>query len=236
MATDSNENRDNAALEQKLTALHAELQATLRQTNKRAGRIGMLMTLLVLIVAGYWSYIYIRTSDVNAESAADMVYLRAVDYVKASPPVLSKALRDRAPELFNYAETQLLQSPEIVAGQIRAAALKQTQIVLDQAEPRINQVIVDAIAHAKASSSAAGFDGKDPAQLDKLIDVITRQMQGDVKAALDQVYSQYDQRAQEAVAYLEKVAAGKDLDPRQQHLRQVIASFLAVAEKRKTMP
>ena len=233
MATDSNENL--AALEQRLNTLRAELQENLRLMKKRAGRIGVLMTLLVLIVAGYWSYIYIRTSDINADVAADMAYRRTLAYVNSAPPVLSKALRDQAPAVFDYAEVQILAAPAKVAASIRDAAIRHTQFVLDQSEPRINQVLVDAIAHAKTATEQAGFDGKDPAQLDKITGVIADQIRTDVKKSLDQVYSEYVRQAQDAVTYLEKVAAGKDLDQRQQHLRQVIVSFLAVAEKRKTM-
>ncbi len=233
MATESNENL--AALEQRLNTLRAELHENLRLMKKRAGRVGVLMTLLVLIVAGYWSYIYVRTSDINADVAADLAYRSTLEYVNNAPPSVSKALRDQAPGVFDYAEVQILAAPAKVAASIRDSAIHHTQLVLDQAEPRINQVLVDAITHAKTATEKAGFDGKDPAQLDKITGVIADQIRTDVKTSLDQVYNEYVRQAQDAVAYLEKVAAGKDLDPRQQHLRQVIVSFLAVAEKRKTM-
>lgn len=235
MATDSNDNRELAGVEQRLVTLHAELRENLRQMKKRAGRVGVMMTLLVLFIAGYWSYVYMRTSEVNAEAAADMAYVRTLEYVKSSPPVLSKALRDQAPGVFDYAEMQVLQAPAKVAASIRDAAIGHMQVVLDQAEPRINQVLVDAIGHAKTATENAGFDSKDPAQVDKLTDAIAEQIRTEVKKSLDQVYSEYVRQAQDAVATLEKVAAGKDLDQRQQHLRQVVISFLAVAEKRKTM-
>ena len=88
MATESNENL--AALEQRLNTLRAELQDNLQLMKKRAGRIGVLMTLLVLIVAGYWSYIYIRTSDINADVAADLAYRHTLEYVNSAPPIVSK--------------------------------------------------------------------------------------------------------------------------------------------------
>lgn len=235
MATDSNSNSELASLEQRIKTLRAELQENLRQMKKRAGRTSLMMTLIVLVVAGYWTYIYGQASKVNADSAADMAYIRTVEYIKTAPPVVSKALRDQAPGIFDYAELQVLQAPAKVAASISDAAMKQTQIVLDQSEPRINQVLTDAVTQAKVATDKVGFDGKDPAQLVKITDVIAEQIRTDAKKALDQVYADYVRQAQDAVAYLEKVAAGKDLDQRQQHLRQVMISFLAVAEKRKTM-
>lgn len=235
MANETNENRAPVSLEQQLSSLHADLQKTLRETRSRAARIGVLMTLLVLVIGAYWIYVYRTMSVINADVAADIVYRKTLEYANNAPPVLSKTLRQQAPALFDYAEGQILQSPALLSAYIRDAALQETQQVLDHSEPVINQVIADAVTHARTAVDQAGYDPKNPAHIEKMIDVIAQQIGTEMKKSLDKLYADYDVQAKDAIAYLNKVAAGQNLDQRQQHLRQVVISFLAVAEKRKAV-
>lgn len=229
------DNNSEQALDTRVKALHAELSQYLQETQRRSKRMGMLLTLLVIVVAGYLTFIYVKLADVNADTASQLAYQRTLDYVNAAPPVLIKALKDKAPEVFDMAEIKMLESPAMVAGYIRQTALAKTQFVLDQSEPRVNQVIIEAVAHAKAATEKAGFDGKDPKQFDALMAKMAEEIRTQLTGELDRINGQYEQQAATLLAYLDKLAAGKDLDDRQQHVRNVIVSFLAVAEKHKTM-
>ncbi len=225
----------NNSAKSELMTLHADLKALLARTRAQTARTSILLVVLVLAIAGYWMYLYTQTAKINAESAADYAYLRTLEYVRAAPPTVSQALNDRAPEVYDYMEAQILAAPAAISDNIQQAAVQQTQHVLDQSTPRISQVISDAVAQAKAATGKAGFDGKDPAQLDKMIAVVTDKTRAGLSEGLEKLYGEYDLKAKEAVSYLETMAAGKNLDRRQQHLRDVIVSFLAVAEKQKQL-
>ena len=234
--SNQNENINQVALAQRLNDLRVELQENLRQTRQR-GR-GVLITLLNLILAigAYWAYIYQRISTIDADAVADLAYSRVLTFARQSPPLLSQALRNCAPDVFDFAEAELLRMPEVSASYIRDMALDKTRLILDDARPKIDQVISDAIANAKTHASIAGIDGKNPDQLDKFIDSLTRQIHEDARKEVDRIYVDYDAQAQGVVNYLNLLADGRKLDPRQQHLREVIISFLALSEKWKTQP
>lgn len=233
MSTD--ENNEQVALAARVASLETELKQYLLEIQKRSRRTGVVMVVLVVLVAAYGMFIYSRLPSVNADTAADMAYRRAVDFVQASPPVVAKALKDKAPEVFDFAEMKILQSPSVVVAYIRKNALDQTQFVLDQSEPKFTEVITTAIAHAKTATLNAGFDGKDPAQLDALMDKVAVEMRTRMATEFQQVNGQYEDRAQTMLSYMEQLAAGKNLDVRQQRVRNVIVSFLAVAEKHKAI-
>ena len=232
--TTENDNLND--LEPRLASLHAELRESLERARSRARRTLVALILLVLIVTGYWGYIYSRLGALNADAVADLAYFKTLEYVNKSPELMSAALRDRAPDAFDYAEAQVLQVPTLVANRIHDVALAKTQTVLDLSEPRIQQVVDDAIAKAKASTTAAGFDGKDPVQMEKLIDTLVAKIHADVRNGMDKIYLDYDRKAQDVVDYLDKLAAGKGLNAREQHLREVLISFLALDAKRQMNP
>lgn len=223
---------DNTNMAKRLQSLRDELRQTLTQTRSRRRRLSFLLILLVLVIAGYWTYIYMRVTTIDANLVSDLAYIKTLEYVKQQQPAVSKALRDRAPEVFDYAETQILQSPAMLAPLLQKAALEKTQLVLDNAEPRITQVIDDGIAHAKASMNTVGIDAKDPKQVDKFINELTRQLYANVKEGLNKVYIDYDAKAIETINYLNKISAGKDINEREKHLRTVMISFLALDAKR----
>ncbi len=223
----------NNATKSELMILHADLKDALAKARAQTKRTSILLVLLVVAIGAYWVYLYNQTAKINAESAADYAYVRTLEYVRAAPPTVSQALNDRAPEIYDYLEAQILAAPAAISDNIQKAAAQQTQQVLDQSTPRFNQVITEAVGQARLATGKAGFDGKDPAQLDKMIAVVTNKTRAGLSEGLDTLYREYDLKAQEAVTYLETMAAGKNLDRRQQHLREVIISFLAVAEKQK---
>lgn len=232
----TNMNEDRVALEARVKSLHAEMGDYLRASRARATRVGVVMTLLVLIVAGYLSYIYYKLEIVNAETTSQIAYAQTLQYIKDAQPKLSQTLKDKAPAVFDVAEAKLLQSPALVSDYIKRAALDKTQIVLTEAEPRISDVITLALAHAKDATLQAGFDGKDPKQLDAMMAKLTSEIRGQMAAELNRISGQYEQQGTALLTYLDQLGTGKNLDDRQQHVRSVIVSFLAVAEKRKTMP
>jgi len=230
------ENDNLNDLERRLNSLHAELRESVDRARSRARRTLVVLILLVLVVCGYWAYIYHKAGELTAEKVTDLAYFKTLDYVKKSPEVMSAALRDRAPDAFDYAEAQFLQVPALVANRIQNVAMEKTQTVLDLSEPRIQQVVDDAIAKAKASTTAAGFDGKDPAQMEKLIDTLVAKIHADMRNGMDKIYLDYDRKAQDVVDYIDKLAAGKGLTVREQHLREVLIGFLALDAKRQANP
>jgi hypothetical protein len=227
MATESNN------LESRVQQLHAEVTQILRSAERKTRRMTIMMLILIMVIAGYWSYIYQKVSLINADTVTQMAYQRTLDYVHTQQPEFANALKTRAPEVFNYAEAQLMQAPEAASAYLKRFALERTQFVLDSSEPAISKVITDALQRSRDAMIASGGDPKDPAQVERLIDKMAERVDAEIKTGFDKVYTDYDARAQEAVTYLNTLAEGKNLDRRQQHVRNVVVSFLAVAEKRK---
>lgn len=221
------------SLENRVRLLHSEVRQIRDGAERKTRRMTILMAVLIIIIAGYWFYIYQQMSLVNAETVTQMAYQRTVEYVHTAQPEVAKALKARAPEVFDYAEAQLMHAPEALSGYLRQAALEKTQTVLDNSEPAISKVIVEALQRSRDAMIASGADPKDPVQIERTIDKMAERIDSEVKAGFDKVYADYNGKADEVVSYLNTLAEGKNLDPRQQHLRNVIVSFLAVAEKRK---
>lgn len=228
-------NSDLNNVDSRLRVLHHEVAETLAASERKTRWASLILILLLIVIGAYWGYLYQQVSLVNADTVAQIAYQRTLDSVRSSQPQISQALRERAPEIFDYAESQVLQAPAALSSYVRATALEKTQTVLDNAEPTITKVIDDALAQSHQAMIIAGADPKDPAQITRMIDSVANQIDSQIKADFDKVYAEYDARANEFVSYLNQMADGKNLDPRQQHLRNVIVSFLAVAEKRKTV-
>jgi hypothetical protein len=205
-------------------------------TQRKTRWASTLMIVVLIVVACYWVYLYQQLSLVNADTVAQMAYQRTLDYARTSQPEISKSLRDRAPEVFDFAESQIMQAPAALSAYLRTSALEKTQVVLDNALPAFNKVIDDALLQSRQAMVAAGGNPKDPNQVAQMINNLATQLDAQVKAHYDDIYNEYDLRAAEFVRYLNQLADGKNLEPRQQHLRNIIVSFLAVAEKKKTMP
>lgn len=220
-------------LQKKLAALEQELTLNVVRAERRARRNVILTFVLVLAVAGYWSYMYTQIAKVDANMVAEWAQHRTLQLAAESRPAVTQALKHRAPEVFDYLEARALETPAIISDKIRDIGLQQTQTVLDQSEPVITKVVVDGIEQAKASTKAAGFDGKDPAQMDKMIDTLVAQLHSGVKDGVDRLYAQYDLKAGEVTAYIDRLAAGRNLNPRERHLRAVIISFLAIDKKQR---
>ena len=163
-------------------------------------------------------------------------YGKLQPYVDEAPEKLGAQLKDYAPKAFKYAEDQALQAPTIGAAYVRDALMAKTTEILDEAEPKITKAISDAISQVKESSNRAGFDGKDPAQVDKLVEQLVHQVGTDAQKTMDKVYSDYSQEADQLLKHLDQLADGNHLDALEEHHRQIIISFLALAQKWKTEP
>jgi len=231
--TTQNENRELVALQVRLATLQDELKQGLERAKRRARRNVMFTVALLLLVAGYWFYIYGQIAKINADFVAEWAYHRTVQVMSESRPAITQELKAKAPEVFDHLEALALQTPGIISNKIRDVGLEKTQAVLDHSEPVITKVVTDAVVQAKASTTAAGFDGKDPAQMDKMIDTLVAKLHTGVRDGIDKLYVDYDAKADEVVSYIDRLAAGKDLNQREQHLRQVIISFLAIDKKQK---
>ncbi len=234
--TNLNENRDQAALEQRLKALRAELSDGLAKARSRRQWTAIGMILLIVFMVAYLTFIYNQLVKVDAQFMADIAFPHLQHYVDTSRDTLGKQLRDHAPDFFDYVEKSALAAPEMGSTYVRNAILDKTSEILDQAKPQINQAVDDAINQIKTNSQGKGLDAKDQAQLDALVDQMADQFNSDVTKAMDHVYDGYRQQADEILRHLDELAQGKNLDPLQAHQRETIIRFLALAQKWKTEP
>lgn len=222
---------NNTELAIRLQSLRDELNQTLTKTRSRRKRTSFILILLVLVIAGYWTYLYKQVTAIDANMVSDLAYVKTMEYVNQQQPVISQALRARAPEIFDYAETKILQAPTTLSDMLKKATLGKTQVVLDNFETQITQLLNDGVTHAKASIDATGLNVNDPKQVDKFIEDASHKLYGDIKVGLNKMYIDYDAKAAELVAYLDRLSAGKDLDVRETHIRNLVISLMSVAAK-----
>ncbi|MCX5659197.1 MAG: hypothetical protein NTW19_05670 [Planctomycetota bacterium] len=133
----SNDLRDQAALEQRLQALRADLRDALTKAHKRMWAVRLMLVLLVLLTTGYLFFLYHELSKLDAAAVTDLAYYKLQPYLDDSPTMLRDELRRRAPQLIGIAEKSVLDAPKVGGEYLRDVFNEQVKEAFNKAQPQV---------------------------------------------------------------------------------------------------
>lgn len=231
-----NDPHDQAALDQRLQALRAELQDSLRKANSRMFTMRVVLVALILITTGYLFFVFNTLSKLDAETVTGLAYLKVQPYLDQSPQMLRDELRRRGPVWIGLAEKTLIDAPEMGGKYLRGKFNDLVTEAFDKAQPQVDETIRESIKALKTSSEKAGYNLNDKADVDRLVNDAVAQFGKHAGETVEKFRLEFNQKSEFILNGLNDLAEAKDLTPLQERHRDILISFLALTEKWKTEP
>lgn len=136
-----------------------------------------------------------------------------------------------APDAIATIEGRIEKLPGRFADEIKVRAEKEMKTFGPELETELTKTLREALRSAAASGVAGkGDEAGIKAFVDSLVTVYGQQANG----LIDSVHAKYRQSGGDALAYLEFLAEGKDLDERQTLQRQALVAFLTTAARTRS--
>jgi hypothetical protein len=210
-----------------LKALENDIEQAIRSTRRR-NAVTVLLALISVGLIGYWLYYaHTKFSAVDPDFAADYAQAQLTDYLPQAGADLEVSLKSYAPQFIGEAENRLNAIPDRFADEMESEMKTQTEAAAPQIEDELSKSIKTAIE--QASTSAKGSD--DVARFKSMLDALSIVYRDESMHLVDQVHDMYAKQGSDILAYIQLLSANKNLDRRQQLHREMLQSFLLVAQQ-----
>jgi len=228
------------ALESKIMKLHSRMEQTVAQGRQRQLMTALAMGALLLAGAGYLRYLYSKVAEfAEASTLVELAAAQIEPHLNAEASRFGETLAAQAPTVLDQAEKVVLAAPPQVAREVENYAASFVDKHLVSLESQVYDVVSRTLRDSIVKAREQGVDVSDPRQLDALIDSAGPLMRDTFKKAIDELYAEYTQGADNLTSFVSKLVAagdGGDLTQLEKSQREILLTGLALIKKIESDP
>ena len=214
-----------------LSRTERELNDAVDSAKKKRNIMGIATALLAIAAVIYLSWAYSQIAQVDARTAVQLVEVQVDPYLNRPAQEWAAQLQAQAPDVMARAEAAALEMPERASER----AIEFVTDGLDAKMPEIKSEIMTMVDDfAKGTKELAqeryGTTELNEEQMQSLMTDVSKEFERSLGEKMDELQQKYREVADELIAYLDELATSNDLTETQKIHREIIVSFLALAE------
>lgn len=211
--------------------LMSKLDSAIASARQRV-LLGAALSILSLGVVGFYlRHAYHEFTSVTPEFLSNYAAAEVLVALPKATPEIRKRVIDFAPTALDQAQAKLLEVPDHFAGELLNRLTAEAEQFSRTAEAELVSAVRTGLLRLRDELP----EGKtDTEKLARFVDALAEVYAAETSRLLEQVHDVYGHAGGDALAYLELLAEGRDLDAKQALQREALVTFLTLASRAKS--
>lgn len=228
------------ALEAKILRLEGRVEEVVGQARRRQTVTAAVMAGILAAASGYLWYLYSKVAEfADARTVVELAAAQIEPQLNVEAARFGDTLEAQAPFVFDQAEKMALEAPPQLSRRLQDYVGSFLDKHLSSLETQTYDVVRDTLDGSIAKAKQDGIDLADEKQLDALVKSAGPVIRGELKKAIDKLYSEYTAGADNVVAFIQQLVAeggDKKLSQLEQNQRDVLLTGLAIIKRLELDP